>query len=85
MSKPSRTAAQLKAKLNRVPSPPAPAADIEAQAAAARTARVAQCEREVLAALEPILARYRCRLGTVQQVVDGVPGPVQVRVFALDG
>lgn len=61
------------------------APDIEAQAAQARAARVAQCEREVLAALSPILERYRCRLGTVQQVIDGVPGPVQVRVFPADG
>ena len=57
------------------------ATEIRARAA---TRRVALCEREVQAALVPILARYRCRLGTVQEIVDGRPGPVRVVVMALD-
>lgn len=67
-------------------SAPQPAAqpDIEAQAVAARLARIAACEAEVMAALTPILARYKCRLGTVQQIMDGQPGPTQIRVFLLE-
>lgn len=64
--------------------PPAPAVDDEKLAEAARTRRILQCELDVLAAIEPILKRHRCRLGTVQQVIDGRPGPVQVKVFALE-
>lgn len=45
---------------------------------------IAACEAEVLAALTPILDKYHCRLGTFQQVIDGQPGPVQVRVFLAD-
>lgn len=78
-----KRAAALKAKLASNPTPPAPPPDIEALARAAREARVATCEQEVMAALDPILRKYDCRLGTVQQVVDGVPGTVQIRVFAL--
>ncbi len=66
------------------PATPEAALDIEDQAAAARQARVNACEREVQAALAPILARYRCRLGTVQEVIDGRPGPARVVVFAND-
>ncbi|MEP7359599.1 MAG: hypothetical protein ABI847_20270 [Anaerolineales bacterium] len=58
--------------------------DVEALALAARARRVAVCEQAVLAAIGPILARYRCRLGTVQEVVDGRPGPVRVVVMAVE-
>ena len=55
----------------------------EAQARAERVAvRVAACEAEVWAALLPILARHRCRLVTVQAIIDGQAGPVQIRVAA---
>jgi hypothetical protein len=58
--------------------------DVEALAVAARARRVAVCEREVQAAVAPILARYRCRLGTVQEIVDGRPGLARVVVMAVD-
>ena len=58
--------------------------DLEALALAARARRVAACEREAQAALAPILARYRCRLGTVQEIVDGRPGLARVVVMALE-
>ena len=60
------------------------ALDVEALAVAARARRVAVCELEVQAAIAPILARYRCRLGTVQEVVDGRPGLARVVVMAVD-
>jgi hypothetical protein len=53
-------------------------------AVAAHAERIALCEREVLAALAPILQRHRCRLGTVQEIVDGQAGPTRVVVFAND-
>jgi hypothetical protein len=58
--------------------------DVEALAVAARARRVAVCELEVQAAIAPILARYRCRLGTVQEIVDGRPGLARVVVMAVD-
>ncbi|MCC6192252.1 MAG: hypothetical protein IT318_24740 [Anaerolineales bacterium] len=83
--RPARVSAPVKRQLPPAPPvpPPGPAPDVEALARAARANRIAQCEKEVLAALGPILERHRCRLGTVQEVIDGQPGPVQVRVFAL--
>ena len=62
----------------------AKAVDPEARAIIERARRVAACEREVLAAVAPILARYRCRLGTVQEIVDGQPGPVRIVVITQD-
>jgi hypothetical protein len=59
--------------------------DVEAQAIMARAARIAACEREVWEAVRPILERHRCRLGTVQEVVDGQAGAVKIVVFANDG
>ncbi len=60
-----------------------PDIDRDAPARAERVAaRVAACEADVWAALLPILAHYRCRLVTVQTLVDGQPGPVQIRVAA---
>lgn len=65
--------------------PVKPAPNLEAMVQAARQERVSRCEAEVQKALQPILARYKCRLGTVQTWVDGQPaGPGEVRVFALD-
>ena len=58
--------------------------DVEVLAVAARARRVANCEVEVQTAIAPILARYRCRLGTVQEVVDGRPGLARVVVIAVD-
>ena len=58
--------------------------DVEALAVAARARRVANCEVEVQAAIAPILARFRCRLGTVQEIVDGRPGLARVVVMAVD-
>jgi hypothetical protein len=59
-----------------------PPQDIESQALMARARRVRTCELEVFAAIRPILERYRCRLGTVQEVVDGQPGAMRVVVMA---
>ncbi len=50
--------------------------------AQARAERVAACEAEVWAALLPILARHCCRLVTVQAIIDGRAGLVQIRVAA---
>ena len=50
----------------------------------ARARRVAECERQVLEAVGPILAAHRCRLGTIQEVVDGRGGAVRVVVMALE-
>jgi|GEM_PF-3258179 len=61
-----------------------PPLDVEAAAVAARARRVALCEAAVQAAVTPILQKHRCRLVTVQQIVDGQPGPVQIKVAAND-
>ena len=58
--------------------------DPAAQAAIARARRVAECERAVAAALAPLLARYDCRLGTLQEIKDGQPGAVRIVVLAND-
>jgi hypothetical protein len=50
----------------------------------ARARRIARCEREVQAALAPILQRHRCRLGTRQEIIDGQPGDVRVVVVPSD-
>jgi hypothetical protein len=59
--------------------------DIEGQAIIARAHRIATCEREVWEALAPILQRHHCRLGTVQEIIDGQAGAVRIVVFANDG
>ena len=58
--------------------------NVEALAAAARQRRTMECERAMMLALNPILAKYRCRLGTIQEVVDGRPGPTRIVVIAND-
>ena len=84
----------------RQPPAAAPAPDPEAQATPApdlaqqdraeqlgviaRAKRVATCQAEVFAAIQPILARHRCRLGTLQEIKDGQPGVVRVVVVASD-
>ncbi len=62
------------------------AAKVDADAAGiiARAQRVSACEQQIFAAIAPILARHRCKLGTVQEIVDGQPGPMRVVVVALD-
>ena len=78
-------------KRSNVPPPPPPSTavpsssmGIEQQAVIARARRIATCEREVWEALAPILERHRCRLGTVQEIVDGRGGAVRIVVFAKD-
>lgn len=71
----------MKNKTRPRPSP-VPQLDPEAAAIAARARRIAACEREVFAALAPILQAHHCRLGTIQEIVDGRPGPVTIRVFS---
>jgi hypothetical protein len=63
---------------------PSAGKDVEVLAVAARRLRVINCEKEVQAALKPILEKYRCRLGTTQQFMDGRPGPIQIIVAAND-
>lgn len=61
---------------------PAPAIDIEAQAIAARARRVARCEQELWPVMSAILEKHGCRIGTTQEIIDGNPGRVDVRVFS---
>ena len=61
-----------------------PPPDPEALAVLARAQRTAACSREVFAAVEPILARHRCRLSTLQEVRDGRPGDVQIVIVPAD-
>ena len=57
---------------------------VESGAIIERAKRVHTCQAEVFAAIAPLLEQYHCKLGTVQEIVDGQAGPVQIVVMATD-